>query len=834
MWQAVDVLGLGAWLTRETLAARSDGRLPAFALLGQEQAQALWATVIAGESGEDGGPALELRPAQAEALARLMAEAEEIVFAHGLGAAWQAPLPLSYEQSLARRWQRAFRDRCTTLGVGTRTMLLEACASRSLVLAQPGVCSRGFEAAGPVLRSLLPPDAAADVTGGRPIYQRHASLDDECDAALDWARAARAAGVDGGVAIVTVDARGIDALLARATRWRIADGGPAGAAAELSAPLARLATSPLVEHAMLALESLRRLAPMEAVALLGSPYVAGSRAEFGARARLAARVQSERATPLTLADLQALAESGGCAGLLAVLNALKPLAGQGTYKRPMSRWVHFATQWLAAWGWPGSDGLTPQEEAAHAAWQRALDTVAALDLVLPPQTLGDAIARLRQVTRGISTAERVAPDAIEILSLEEAAVLRPAEVWVLGLHDAAWPAVPASNPLLPPALLRRAGVPGSDVAADARRAQQLLSMVAGAARRCVLSHAEHDGDTPRRPSGAIAWPADVLREPPSSAPSLFARWRPPAAPSVLEGAPADPLLPLAPAALAAQRGGVGILAAQAACAFQAFAKYRLVADEVEDAEPGVDPRLRGEIAHAAMAALWRNLRTQANALALSSVERDEAIAAAIETALAETLATRPQHDGRPRALEGRRLQRLVRQCLEQDLAREPFEVIAIEAPHDLTLAQLPLRMRIDRIDRLESGAELILDYKTGKARRKDWESTRPLAPQLLAYALAREPAPLAGIGFSQLRPNDCGLVTEPRSISGDASTLDARRDEWRAALSELARQFVAGLTELNPREGAKTCQRCSFQGLCRVHELQPEAAAPSLDTADES
>jgi len=874
VWQAPDVLGLGAWLTRASLVARCEGRLPDFALLGQEQAQALWASVIATEADESGQP-LDLRPAQIEALARAMAEVEELVFAWDLGRAWQAPQALNVEQGLARQWYRRFRERCRELGVGTRAMLLEACAAHGVALAVPGAASRGFDTAGPALRRLLPPAARVSGAGGagtptglavdqsgtptefatdvpqhatadphrirsgtptefaptlsksgtptlRPDFRVYASVEDECDAALAWAQAAREGGA---VAIVAIDARGVDALLARARRWALATGVPPGAPAALNAPLARLPTAPLVDQALLALQSLARLAPLDAAALVSSPYLAGWREEYALRVRLAAQLQAERHDALSLVDLLALAERLPCPRLVALLNDLKPLSAQAQGRHAMTRWVGFVTQWLAAWGWPGAVGLTPQEQAAHDAWLRALDTVEALDLVLPRQSLPDMLARLRQVVRGITASERLAPDAIEILSIEEAAVLGPAAVWVMGLHDAAWPVVPPSNPLLPPALLKRAGVPGSDPAADARRAQRLLEAVVQDARAVVLSHAQHDGETPRRASAVFAGTAPEAGTPPS----LLDHWRPPTAASeLLEAAPDDAAVPLTSAAAAAQRGGTGILAAQAQCAFRAFALFRLLADEVEDAEPGIAPRLRGELVHAAMAALWRELGTQAAAAALTPAARDAAIARAIDTALDETFPTQASADARQRALEARRLQRLLAQSLEQDLARPPFEVVAVEAQHRLELGALPLTLRIDRVDRLAGGAELVLDYKTGRALRKEWALPRPLAPQLLAYALAREAAIPGGIGFVQLRPGDCQLITEPKSPPGAAETLLALRETWRQELTRLADAFVAGTATLDPRDGSQTCERCGLQMLCRVHE-RPRPAADEIE-----
>ena len=825
-WQAPRLLGLGAWVAQATLPARSAGRLgPSFALLGQEQAQALWAEVI----GEDAG----LEPAQAEALARLMAEAEDTAFAWGLGGAWSASVGLTHEQALAREWRAAFRARCRQLRVATRTMLLEACARAAVDLTATGA-SRGFEDAGPALRRLLPPAEVGDAVGSRaaPQWRRWASVEEEFDAALAWALAAREAG-GATVAVVCPDARTADGLMQRATRWLAAADQRAafGAPAALGSAV-RGGTAPLVTHALIALRAAlsgdpqRALPVVDALELLGSPFLRGARAEFAPRAILAARLQRERVDPLTLAQLAGVARDAGCPVFAGLLESVRDLQAEARRTQPMPAWIACFQQWLGAFGWPGEQVLSAQEQAAQDAWSRALDTAAALDLVLSPQqSAAAALGRLRQVARGIGGAEAVAPDAIEVLGIEEAAVVRPARAWVLGLHDAAWPSAPTLNPLLPQSLLRRAGVPGADFARDAARARRALDTVLAHAREVVLSHAAHEGDTPLRASGALDWSGSAI----FPAPALAARWREPLAGLELEPAPEDAPVPLRETTR--QRGGVGVLAAQAACPFKAFAAYRLDAEGLEEAAPGLDPRERGELVHAVMATLWSGLRHSSAAAALSPAALDDAIAVAVETALQERRDLPP----RMRGLEARRLQRLAAQAVARDLLRAPFEVIAVEAQHELGLAGLPLRLRIDRVDRLDDGALVIIDYKTGEAKRADWALPRPLAPQLLAYALALDDAPLAAIAFAQLKPGDCKLVTEPAkewgSPAGNAK-LAALREDWRRELVALAAGFVAGDARVDPRDGEATCRHCDFSGLCRVHERA--LATQDEEAADES
>jgi len=42
--------------------------------------------------------------------------------------------------------------------------------------------------------------------------------------------------------------------------------------------------------------------------------------------------------------------------------------------------------------------------------------------------------------------------------------------------------------------------------------------------------------------------------------------------------------------------------------------------------------------------------------------------------------------------------------------------------------------------------------------------------------------------------------------------------DWREAIEQLARDFVAGRAEVDPREYPKTCAHCGQEALCRISE----------------
>jgi hypothetical protein len=59
------------------------------------------------------------------------------------------------------------------------------------------------------------------------------------------------------------------------------------------------------------------------------------------------------------------------------------------------------------------------------------------------------------------------------------------------------------------------------------------------------------------------------------------------------------------------------------------------------------------------------------------------------------------------------------------------------------------------------------------------------------------------------------LVNKPLS-DGDLAA-------WRESIEKLARDFLAGRAEVDPRDYPKTCERCGLQGLCRIQENAPQA-----------
>jgi probable DNA repair protein len=285
------------------------------------------------------------------------------------------------------------------------------------------------------------------------------------------------------------------------------------------------------------------------------------------------------------------------------------------------------------------------------------------------------------------------------------------------------------------------------------------------------------------------------------------------------------------------RGGAGLLESQAACPFRAFARYRLRLAAPEEPVTGLTALERGVLLHGALYSLWGSLGDSGTLAGLDGPARRRQCEASAEAAMG---ALRPERrqvvGGACLALEQARLADTLAAWLDLEAARpQPFAVIAREEPVELMLAGLVLNLKLDRVDRLEDGGELVIDYKSGSTRLAGIFRERIDSPQLPLYSMARGPA-LNGVAYAQLRPRDLRLLAAGvgegladleknlgKYLAGDPVVEDweGLRSAWRERLAALAGEVMAGEAAVEP--SANACRHCDLASLCRIGTLGESA-----------
>jgi RecB family exonuclease len=225
--------------------------------------------------------------------------------------------------------------------------------------------------------------------------------------------------------------------------------------------------------------------------------------------------------------------------------------------------------------------------------------------------------------------------------------------------------------------------------------------------------------------------------------------------------------------------------------------------------------------------------------ALAPDALDERISAAVAVALRKfTRRYQLILSSAGRLLEQRRTERILLRWLALERGRRDFQVIGQEQDIRLELGGLELRGKIDRLDRLEDGSTLLIDYKTGRTGKQDWFPEPRIAdPQMPAYAIALSPPP-AAIAFARIRPEDLrfdGICADDAGTQGITSlaatghrfksltSWDELVAGWQTHLESLARDFRLGRATVDPRK-PDVCKRCHLQALCRIAERSPRIA----------
>jgi probable DNA repair protein len=819
------------WETRGNREG-SDGRL----LLNALQEQSLWAG-IAGR----GGQLATLLEGPRHRLARLAMEAHALLCAYAPRLLHTAARSGWQEDAGAfSKWLAGFDEACWTGGLVSAARLpLELIALLEKPLSgedtRPAILLAGFDRILPVQRGVFDAwgawqEAGRDEPAAAIHFHEALGTQEELAACAGWCSRLLAENAGGRVLVVTQDASRRRGMIERAflqhagTQFEFSLGIPLSevALARGAYLLLRWLAGPLAEHE---LDWLFSTGQAEASALETSALQDAMRAlrrhsqqrpSWTLRAFLKQRAVAERLAAPWVKRMGDTAERLG-----------------DFVRRPHSplEWAELVPQLLESAGWPGARPLESAEFQAAHRWQQAVESAGSLGFdgrrILWPEFLS-VLARVLDETL-FTPESRGAP--ILIAGPAESAGLAADAVWFLGADEDAWPAGGVTHPLLPPQVQREAGMPHATPQLDWDLAQAMTTRLLTAAREIHFSYARQKEGADARPSrliSSLAGEAQKLarmlaaHEPITILFEDFSR------------------IPFPPGKV---EGGASVLTAQSQCPFKAFATARLAAQRWEAAEAGLTASQRGQLLHAVLHAVWsgppegiRSLRE------LQSLrDRREFTARHVERVVREEIsaAIRERMPRRYLELEEQRLTRLVTEWLEYEATRIDFAVTETEAARTIHLAGLTFDLRLDRIDRLSDDSLLVIDYKSGDVSPKYWDLPRPDDVQLPLYAgfaLDRENETLGGLVFAKVRAGEgefAGRAGDAKAtllagLSGNHGLVKNRLTaeqlmDWREAIEQLARDFVAGRAEVDPREYPKTCERCGLETLCRVQEPENRA-----------
>ncbi|WP_297326038.1 PD-(D/E)XK nuclease family protein [Nitrosomonas sp.] len=602
-----------------------------------------------------------------------------------------------------------------------------------------------------------------------------------------------------------------------------------------------LTSYPLIETALVVLALLDREVEFSRVShWLRSPFLAGAEAEMGQRALLDMRIRRYAEPVITLARLLVLVQqAGGQTDCPVLLQRLSALAAFRQTQLPKSEshtvFAKIISEVLQIVGFPGERSLNSTEYQTVSKWQTLVADFATLDHVIAKTSYHEAISRLKRIA-GDTLFQPETPEVpIQILGVLEAAGMEFDYLWVMGLSDEQWPLRARPNPFLPPELQRKAKLPLGSTLESSAYCQRLTDGWLSSAKEVILSYPKYSDDR----DGHELKPSPLIQSIPQGKLTLpvIAQHRDLIIQSCeLERIDDSQAPPLDKGAMTQGiKGGTSVIKDYAACPFRAWAKYRLHIQNQEVPHVGLNAMERGSLVHQVLAQLWRQLQTKEALDAISDHDLENMLTSAANSAVLQIRQYRPVAlSGRFAQVEQRRLVRLAREWLVEERKRGYFTVIATEEKRTIRIGDLVLSARLDRVDELEDGQHIVIDYKTSKQSIQTMLGERPDEPQLPLYLIMTEETQqqAAGVAFAAIKRGDMGFAAIVRdadllpgvkafsqlSACKPFNTWEDLIVEWRKHLTNLAAGFCSGDARVNPKNFPATCEYCDMQLFCRIHE----------------
>jgi len=858
VWRTPDVLSVKAWLFRTwEVAVLAGAPESPMQLLTPDQESHLWETIISQHS---------------QALLRTQATAKGAQKARQLMQDWRlqrhdSDFSVNEDTRAFYEWAEKFEHLCDKnhwLAESSISDQLIKLVSNKSWLPENELIFTGFDELTPVLAHLTELLLNAGVTlryvtvresAGKPVRFAASDTRSEIETACRWARARLEKNPVARIGIVVPDLAAVRIILGDTLARVLLPGLMLPDSENISLPWNISLGQPLGSYAVIRLAfQILGLAGNESTAedvgcILRSPYLACATEEAASRSRLEGKLLKQGDPFVTLSTLYFLAsldsrpveaderfgrtDEETASELLRRFAGLKVLQKTCPKQASANEWAVWFAKWLSVAGWASGRSLSSHEYQIVEAWKKLLIDFGALDTIAGKFSFVTALARIKNMA-SVRIFQPQSPDApVQVLGLYEATGLKFDHLWVMGLHDNVWPPSPRPDAFIPLALQVRHNMPHANQAREQTVARVITERLSRSAAEAVFSYPEQSAEEPLRPGPLITgFPAIHEQEL-----ELWqgSSWRDMVRASALLEQDCVDAVP----ALTQQQasGGSAIFKYQSLCPFRAFAELRLGARPMSAIHSGLDAMQRGKLLHRVLELFWQQVESQQQLLIIPEGRLDEIVREKVEMAIEAHKSKLPQlRHNRFRTIEANRLSDITLQWLAIEKNRSSFTVRSFEKKTSTVVNGVGVNLWIDRIDELDDGRKVIIDYKTGKVSPGDWFGERPNDPQLPLYSVV-EGGEIAAVLFGQVRVGDLaykGVVQQADMIpglppaKGNKSLKEAMQnwpvvlDEWKQEIENLARGFSDGDASVNPKKGLATCvsSYCQLAVLCRINEMQ--------------
>lgn len=497
----------------------------------------------------------------------------------------------------------------------------------------------------------------------------------------------------------------------------------------------------------------------------------------------------------------------------------------------LSNWAAVALQVFRAAGWTTEED-SDEDRRIHASIVDVLNSVAHLSAFVGRVSWSQAVEYIRDGMRSTQLAYDTRNSPIQVVDRQESMGLQFDALWVCNVSEDRWPPEPNPNPMIPISVQRRAVIPRVTHHQMLRWSQHLTGVWACSAPEVVFSAAPSEDQSEARPSRLLSGYesselSGILDR--SEIAEFDHPWGSVRQHDMVREFISDKGTSLPKDEIKDQR--TSVIRDQSNCPFRAWAIHRANLPESKHPHRFPDPLDRGTVVHAVMQLLVERARDREAILKLDQVD--------IELAINESIAPLRKLMLPDRFIdyEKARIREIVDSWQQLEGSREDFQIIGVEQEYILDLEGFTLKLRVDRVDKTDQLKALVIDYKTGNVRIRNWSTPRPLDPQMPLYSMVVPDCD--GLAYAEINGSEVrlkGVAERPTPEDGVTlankqfdSNLNALKSDWKSALAAIAREFKEGLATVTPTNANYICRYCHLDGFCRTFTDTDMPAIPEVE-----